>query len=420
MKFRKNKAVVMSIIIASTLLACAPQNTQPEINQTEIAPTTGIFSEAAEAFYQERFKILVEAFKRGQGTTDYDTELYFGTNLNPIPIARGNSNIPADTLSEVIEYTRVQNSDSFLIYQDGKIVSENYFGDITDQTLINAKSLAKPLGVIAVGRALKAGYIQSLDQPVSDFIVEWKDTDKADIKLRYLLDMRSGLLPQAPAQSPDDVLNRAYLHPHHDEVIIHEYPLTHEPGSIYQYSNANSELVSVIIERATGQAYQDWLAEQVLAPLGAPGGKIWLNRDGGVAHSGCCVKLTSETYLKLAVMIMNGGEWNGDSFLPTEFIETMTTSTQQNRFTGMGVFLGKEYKEYRGSLNPDMDDYSASYHGEPYLDPATLLFDGNGNQVVYILPSQNMVIARFGNRPKGEPKWDNAYLPNTVLRSLEP
>jgi CubicO group peptidase (beta-lactamase class C family) len=103
-----------------------------------------------------------------------------------------------------------------------------------------------------VGRALSLGKIRSLDQPVADFITEWRgDPRRSKILVRHLLDMRSGFLPQAPATTAEDILNRAYLHPRHDEIIIHDYPVVDEPGTRYEYNNATSELIAVLIERAS-------------------------------------------------------------------------------------------------------------------------------------------------------------------------
>ena len=405
----------LGLMAAVSLLACQPSQGVPEIT-----PTTGVFSADAEAFYLKRYDVLLEAFKSGKLTTDYDTETILGEGLVAKPLPRGASALETDVLSELKNYVEAQGgAQSFMMYEDGKIVSEQYFGDASADSLVVAKSLAKPLGVIATGRAIEAGYIDSLDQSVSDFIVEWKETDKAAIKIRHLLDMRTGLLPQGRATGPQDVLNRAYLHPHHDEVIIHEYPLIDVPGTRYGYSNANSELVAVVLSRATGQSYQDWLASEVLAPLGASGGKIWLNREAGMAHSGCCAKLPSETFLKLAIVVLNDGQWEGKTFLPASFIKEVTTPTAQNPYAGMGIYLGKQYKEYRGAANPDGKDFTAAFHSEPYLDEDIALFDGNGNQVVYILPSRNIVIARLGGRPTAKEPWDNAYLPNTVITALE-
>lgn len=387
--------------------------------KTEIVPTTGEFSVEDEAFYMRRYEVLLEAFATGQETTSYDTEVTFGDDLTARPLTRGEAKTLArEVLAGIEDYATDKNSASLIVFDNGKIVSERYFGENDKDTLINSKSLAKPLGVIAIGRAIKAGYIESLDQPLADFIVEWQGTEKAAITVRHMLGMRTGLLPQGAATGPEDVLNRAYLHPRHVELIIHEYPLVNPPGSRYDYSNANSELVSIIISRATGLAYEDWLAEQVLKPMGMAGGKIWLNREGGVAHSGCCIGLSSESYLKLAVLVLQDGQWDGEALLPNGFIQEMTTSTSQNIYAGMGVYLGRNYSKFRGAANPELT-FGRTLHSEPYIDKDLILFDGNGHQVAYIMPSRNVVVMRLGKRPGKDAVWDNSQIPNLVARGGE-
>ena len=409
------KALLM--ISAMVLTACSACTIPP----TDIVHSKGTFSEAEETVYEQRFDEMVKAFASGQLTTNYDTEIEFGQSLVETPLPRGEAKLlSAEIIEDLTQYASLQNSDSFMIFENDRVISENYFGEVTSETLINSKSLAKPLGVIAIGRAIKLGFIESLDQPVSDFIIEWKGTDKAQIKIRHLLDMRSGLLAQEFASGIDNVLNRAYLHPRHEEVIIHEYPLVNEPGIRYDYSNANSELVAVIIKRATKHPYADWIESEVLLPLGAKGGKIWMNRAGGTAHSGCCAGLTSETYLKLGVLILQKGMWGGQQLLSPSFVDEMLTATPQNIYAGMGIYLGKNYLKERGASNPDgKSGFAGTLHSEPYIDKDIALFDGNGNQVVYILPSRNIVIMRLGPRPRSELKWDNSFIPNSVSRFLD-
>lgn len=409
--------LISSLLVAFLIGGCSTDSKVA----SEIIPTTGVFSQEEERVFELRFEDMVKAFQSGQDTTNYDTEIRFGEDLVSTPLPRGDSkSLPASLLLELTEYAEGQNSDSFMIYENGRVIAESYFGKTSSESLLKSKSLSKPLGVIAVGRAIKLGYIQSLDQPVSDYIIEWKGTDKDGILIRHLLDMRSGLLPQGYAPDVQNVLNRAYLHPRHDEVLIHEYPLVEVPGQRYEYSNANSELVAIVIERATGKTYPNWLAEEVLSPLGAGGGKIWMNRVGGTAHSGCCARLASETYLKLAVLILEKGEWAEEELLSPEFVDEMLTATPQNKYAGMGLFLGRHYKKNRGSTNPDdSTGFGGAFHSEPYLDKDLALFDGNGNQVAYIMPSRNIVAMRLGARPRNEQLvWDNAYIPNRISREL--
>ncbi len=382
-------------------------------------PTTWPPRAEEEAAYLERFQTLQEAFASGAATTTYDT-------LGPVRGAAGDEltvrttspdMLDADTIEAINAYADAANTQALIVAKDGALLHEAYFNGADADTLIVGKSLAKPLGVVAIGRAIQEGYIDSLDQPVSDFITEWQGTDYDAILIRHLLEMRSGLLPQGGAPEPENVLNRAYLHPQHDEVIIHEYPLTHVPGERYEYSNANAELVAPVIERATGIQYEDWVADEILIPIGAPGGEVWMNRPGGTAHAGCCILLPARTWLELGQLVMNDGVVEDERILPEGFVADMVSPTPQNTHSGMGVYIGQPYLERRGFMNPEMP-FGKSYHSEPYVDQDLYLFDGNSNQVVYFMPSKELIVLRVGNSPPKEPEWDNAYLPNLISRAL--
>ena len=227
--------------------------------------------------------------------------------------------------------------------------------------------------------------------------------------------MRTGLLPQGFSPDPADILNRAYLHPRHDEVIINDYPMTHVPGERYEYANANSELVAPLIERATGMRYGDYITKALLEPIGAMGGSVWTNRVGGTAHSGCCLLLPAESWVRMAMLIMADGEWEGERLLPEGYTDAMRTATAENPYYGMGVWVAGDYIDKRGFAHPSVP-FGKVAHKEPYLDKDLALFDGNSNQVVYMIPSQNMIVLRTGGRPPKDKPWDNTVLPNLLIR----
>lgn len=412
------KIVSAIIIVAGILSACqsSGNNSIPDI-----VPSTGKFSAAEETKYNERFQELLKVFASG-GTAQYeDFDAVAGAkNYQPLPSANNNA-FNSNALKQARQYAEENNSYALLVWHQGNLVDTNYFGDTNADSLITSLSLAKPVSVIAVGRAIAAGHIASLDTRASDFIIEWQGTDKEKITIAHLLSMSSGLLPQAIAREPEHVLNRSYLHPRHAEVIIHEYPLVDEPGSIYEYSNANGELIAPIIERATGKRYAEWVSEEIIKPLGAAGGKVWVNRPGGTAHSGCCILLPSETFLRLGLLYLNDGVWNGTRLLPEGFVKRITTPNPLNPQVGMGIYIGADYLERRGYANPDkIPDKYKILHSEPYLADDLVLFDGNRNQVVYIIPSKELVILRVGKAGLKDPEWDNSFLPNLLLRGLDP
>lgn len=389
----------------------------------EAAPETPQVPADDEAVYQARFAKLFASFRAGLGLETYEPlEAVLGAdNYQPLPQAV-QAGIDPSALQRARDYASLNRSSAFLVWHDGVLVEASYFGENKAETLLTSRSLAKPMTAIAVGRAIALGKIRSLDQPVADFIPEWRDDERRRLILvRHLLDMRSGFLPQSASADPAHILNRSYLHPRHDEIIIREYPVVDAPGSRYEYNNASSEMVAVLIERATGRRYAEFISSEVLRLIGAPGGNVWVNRPGGVAHSGCCLMLPAEAWLRLGILLAADGVWEGQRLLPEGYVTEMRRGTAENPYYGLGVYVAGEYTPRRGFAHPEREaDSRKVLHSEPYLAADLFLFDGNANQVVYIIPSERLVILRMGdNPPRGEGgEWDNTVLPNTVLRGI--
>ncbi len=375
------------------------------------APTT----DTDEAIYLKR---LAETPAAGRDSYDPMEPVAGAQPFKPLPVAASPS-IPQTALDKAVDYAQFHHSKAFLVWKDGLIQTAHYGDGADANSLINANSMAKPVGAIAVGRAIQLGAIKSLDEPASDFIGEWRGTPKALITIRQLLNMTSGLAQQGAVGDPASIMSRAYLHPRHDSIIVNDYPLTAPPGTLYQYANASAELIAVVIERATKRRYGAFVSREILRPLGAAGGEIWVDRPGGLAHAGCCIMLPGESFLRLGLLLMNDGVWQGRRLLPEGYVEAMKTPTPQNPRYGLGVWIPGPYIQRRGFGRPDQM-LGAVLHSEPYLASDLFLFDGNHNQVLYIVPSRKLAILRMGGAPAKSPEWDNSYLPNLILRASQP
>lgn len=432
--FRPAVSTSAVVLVSALLLACAPEAEQapggddpataaPAV-QAEAVPGSDRYSAEDEALHLARFERLMEAARLGAGLDAYDplAPVEGAGELEPLPVADGDArSIDDAALEDAQRYAQRMNSNALLVWHDGVVELEAYFGEHTRESLVVSRSLAKPLTAIAVGRAMALGHIDSLDQPVADFIDEWAgDARREQMLVRHLLDMRTGFLPQGLSPDPQHILNRAYLHPRHDEVIIHDYPVVDEPGTRYEYSNATSELIAVVIQRATGMRYEEFLSEEVLRPIGAAGGEIWLNRPEGVAHAGCCILLPAQTWLRLAMLLLDEGTWEGAQLLPEGYVAEMKTGTPQNPRYGLGVYLPDTFTSRRpfGNLERQPELGPGILHSEPYLADDLFMFDGNASQVVYIVPSQRLIILRTGSNPPRDDEWDNSYLPNLLLPAL--
>lgn len=374
----------------------------------------------AEAIYRARLAV----FLKDPGNLPYEpTEPLRGTSRwKPLPMAPlAKRGISADALEKARSYAAMMNSSAFMVWRDGKLISQWYAPGVTANTPITSKSLSKPLTAIAVGRAITLGKIRSIDQSIADFIPTAKGTPKEKITIRFLLDMRSGMLDQGFSPDPEHPYNRVLLHPDFGERIIDTYPMPHVPGKHYSYANAPSDLIAMVIEGATGIRYGDFVSKEVLVPLGAQGGTMWVGKPGGLAHAGCCATMPADTYLRFAMLLLDDGRWKGKRLLPKGYVAQMRKGTPENPNFGLGIWIGEPYKLRRpfgapGMLGPHV------LHSEPFLDPDLFMFDGNSNQLVAISPRHRLIVLRVGATPPapkdGKPEWDNAFLPNTLIRGL--
>jgi CubicO group peptidase (beta-lactamase class C family) len=396
----------LPLLLAGCMTAETNRMASPELSMAE-----------RDALYNQRFDSMLTT--GGEMASYSPTEPVPGAAGSPsLPVAAANErSISQAALDEARRYAGANNSNAFIVWRDGKVQTADYFGGAGAETPIVSKSLAKPVTAVAVGRAIMLGKIRSLDQPVADFITEWKGTPKQAMLIRHLLDMRTGLLAQGFSTDRDNPWARAYLDPDHGRYIVEQYPLTDTPGSIYEYSNATSDLVALVIERATGRRYAEFVGNEVLKPIGAPGGEVWINRPGGLAHSGCCMMLPAQSWLRLGTFLLSDGKVGNRRLLPENYVREMRTATPQNPYYGMGLWVGGRYIDRRGFGNPNRPGPKV-LHSEPYLADDIFMFDGNSNQLVYVIPSERMVILRTGATPPKSPEWDNAKLPNMLLRGI--
>ena len=391
-------ACCVFLLLANTINAAEPPATAPADEQ---------------AVYLQRFASL----KNGQMTVYSPLEVASGkASPNPLPVAKAPT-IPIDALDTAEGYARAAKSTAFLVWRNGVVERETYFGGTRADTPLVSKSLSKPLGAVLIGRAIQLGYLRSLDQPVSELVPEWRSTPKASILVRHLLDMRTGLLPQGAAPTAEHILNRAYLSPQHDAVLVAEYPIVNKPGERFDYSNANAELVAVVLERATGMRFAKFLSEFLLVPIGAADVSVWLNRPAGLAHAGCCMLTPAATWLRLGILLINDGMWDGQRLLPNGFVAEMRKGTAQNPHYGLGIYLSEPYTPRRAFGALDLPG-PRILQSEPYAAGDLFMFDGNSNQVVYIVPSKRLVLVRLGDTPPAQPEWDNVFLPNLLLRRI--
>lgn len=332
--------------------------------------------------------------------------------------------ISADAIATASAYAQLNNSESLLIWHRGALQHAEYWYGLGPRDVVNSRSMHKMAGGLLIAWAIAEGYIESVDDPVTKYIAAWRGTEKDKIKIRDVLHMSSGLRwfsIRDPAIF--GLSTRRYLSPTWDKVLLEEMPMSFEPGTEWDYSDITADVMPHIVEGATGKRYAQYFSEALVKPLGAEGGFVWVNREGGMPHGGCCLMLPPETWLRFGLLLLNGGAWDGVRLLPDGWIDAMLAPFEEKPQFGFMIWLGQPYLERRLIHRPESPINQVAkpgvYHSEPFLADDLFMIDGAEGRMVYIVPSEDLVIVRTGFRPSpGEPEWDNAFLPNAVIRGI--
>ena len=215
----------------------------------------------------------------------------------------------ADVLDHVFTDPALQ---AALLLREGKVVGERYADGYGVEDLVTSWSVAKSIYSAAIGIAIDEGYIESLDQKASDFLDEWLDTNKEDITIRNLLEMRAGF-------ANADVFRQA------DQTQFSlDQPLINEPGNTFLYSNNNSQLFEPLLRRATGVDAHLWLTDKILKPLGIDETAIglWLDPTGVNPLTYCCIDMRVDDFARIGVLFANGGTWNGETVISADYVDS--------------------------------------------------------------------------------------------------
>jgi len=316
-----------------------------------------------------------------------------------------------DVFQEASDYAELHGSDSLVIQQNGKIVYENYWNGTKPESLFALHSITKTMNALLIGHLIKDGFIDSVDIPASRFIEEWKGSSKEKIQIRDLLNMASGIQESYDFSPTSTRIQRIMGLDIVTPNIAAE--TKGEPGTAFLHVNPNSQVLGIIIERATGKRFSEYFSEKIWRPLGARDAFFFVDKPGGMIHTDCCMWATIRDVVRVGEMLMNKGVFNGNQIVPSGWVDEMIKPSNANVNYGMQLWLGNEFVEYR-PYDPSIATF-ANYHSEPFKTDDVFFLDGLGKKRLYVIPSKSLVILRTGPNSS---EWDDSKLPNLLIAAL--
>ena len=284
--------------------------------------------------------------------------------------------IPDYLLQELVTNKSV----AFVIIKKDSLYYDQYWEGYTDSSLSNSFSMAKSIVSVLIGVAIDEGKIKSMEEPVANYIPEFKEGDKAKITIKHLLTMSSGLDWDEAYANPVSETSEAYYGTDLYGLVTKQKAIA-EPGKNFIYQSGNSELLALIIAKATGKTLSDYASEKLWKPLHAMHDVDWsLDRKDGNEKAYCCFYSNAKDFARLGSLYLHKGNWNGTQIVDSNYVKECVTPAQT-------LDNGKPNKTY--GLHWWVDDYN----GEQFFYMRGIL-----GQYVVALPKENIVFVRLGHK----------------------
>ncbi|MDT8309462.1 MAG: serine hydrolase, partial [Bacteroidales bacterium] len=238
---------------------------------------------------------------------------------DPVPLLQSsqyNKNLlPDSLLQNFIRYETV----AFIVVQNDSLIHESYYDGFSETSISNCFSATKSIVGLLIGFAIEDGYIKNLDQPVSDFIPEYKTSQNSRLTIRHLLTMSSGIKFSEKYNSLFSPTTKIYYGTDLKEQVQKQM-VSHSPGMHFNYISINTQILGTVITEATGKTLSEYASEKLWGPLSASHDAHWsLDKKEGMEKAFCCFNATATDFARIGMLMCDSGVWKGQQVIPRSY-----------------------------------------------------------------------------------------------------
>lgn len=289
---------------------------------------------------------------------------------------------------------------AFVVIRDKKIIHEEYWDGANDTTRSNSFSVAKSIVSLLIGCLVDEGKVKSLDQPITDFLPEFKNTNGYKLRIKDLLTMSSGIDWDEGYSSLFSPTTKAYYGGQLAEQML-DLNVKKEPGKMFEYQSCDTQLLALLIEKASGKTLSDYASEKLWKPLGAEHPALWsLDRTGGVEKAYCCFNSTATDFARIGQMVLDSGQFNNQQIVSKAYLKEATSPASW--------VIGED--------NNSLDYYGYQFWMLKHKGHKVVYARGILGQYIFIIPSLNSVVVRLGTA-RSEERVNN--LPKDIFTYLD-
>lgn len=325
------------------------------------------------------FKAVRTVYFNGYTTAFIDDYSFFDNSViaskdsKAWPLHKDYNKIPAT--KKLIKLHKSQGTVAYVIIKNDSLIYEAYYDNYSENSKSNSFSMAKSYVCGLLGKAIMEGYIENLEQPVGDFFPQYSEGLSSKVTVGDLASMASGSSWKENYYWPINITAKAYYGKELEETIF-GVSTVKTPGQSFEYSSGDTQLLAMVIEKATGKKLYDYLSESLWIPLESENDALWQidSQTNDLVKAYCCIASNAKDFARLGKLYKDFGRWKGAQILDSAFV----AKSIKPRFK-------------------DSPQYGYGFWLKAQNDKSFFMMEGHLGQCVIVSPSDNLIVVRLGH-----------------------
>jgi CubicO group peptidase (beta-lactamase class C family) len=153
------------------------------------------------------------------------------------------------------------------------------------------------------------------------------------------------------------------------------------PGTEHRYKSGDTQLLGLVLEKATGKSLSDYAAEKLWKPIGAEHAALWsTDKTGGHEKAYCCFNSNARDFARLGQLMIDSGSWKGNEIITRDyFVQAISPCNLPDQYGSVCDYYG-----YQWWLAPRRNGV---FYAQGIL-----------GQWIVVIPEKKMIIVRLGNK----------------------
>lgn len=278
-------------------------------------------------------------------------------------------------------------TDAMLIIRHDTILYEYYSNNFTAQDHHISWSMSKSVISALIGIAIEEGKIKSIEETVTDYLPDFVGTGYEGVRIKDVLQMSSGVgfdEDYGDFNSDINVMGRYFALGMPMRDFAKRLKRAREPGTYNLYVSIDTQVLGMILVKATGKSITEYMNEKIWSQIGAESEAYWLVDKSGMEFAIGGLNVTARDYAKLGQLFLDSGRWQGKQLISKEWVVASITPDAPHLMPGKraSAELEEGYGFQWWIPHGSQDEFNAQ---------------GIYTQFIYIDPDKDMVIVKLSS-----------------------